>query len=112
MMRAILPAMLLLFALAGCADKPDDFVTPSWKCVQKIVPVGSKVSAAVARSAVAACQKPILQWTNGSMRNACRGDCDFTGARNVTEFGDRKEHIEEMLLLNMSDEIEPSVVRL
>jgi hypothetical protein len=105
-------AFVPLISLIGCSANKPDYVTPAQKCVQKVVPKGTKVSAERARSTLAACRQEVLGWANGSMRNACRGECDYTDPKFVREFGDRKEAIEEMLLLEMSDEIEPRFVRM
>lgn len=97
--------------LAGCHAQADPVVEAK-ACVAKIVPAGAKTSAAKARSAVAACQKRVVEWTNASMRHACSGDCDNSNDQNVKEFRDRKAAIEEILLTNMSDEIQPHSVRM
>ena len=99
---------LAAFAVTACSDRRPEYVQKTDACIDKIVPKGTKVSAQKARSAVTACRKPILEWANASMRNACYGPCDYTDARNIREFRGRKNAIEESLLLNMSDEIKPS----
>ena len=71
-----------------------------------------KVSASRAREIVARCQEPINAWTDGSMRNACSGECDFGDSRNVQERADRKAKIEEILMMSISDEVHPKFVRM
>ena len=100
------------FTATACSDRRPDYVRQADACVEKIVPNGTKVPAQKARSAVEACRKPILEWTNASMRKACYGPCDYTDERNVREFRGRKEAIEEHFLLQLSDEIQPTFLRM
>jgi hypothetical protein len=111
-MRIELALVGIAALTAACSDRRPEYVRQADACVEKIVPKGTKVPAQKARSAVEACRKPILEMANASMRNACYGPCDYTDERNVREFSGRKHAIEEHFLLQMSDEIQPTFLRM
>ena len=98
---------VLGLAIGACTPAWTDPKAVAEQCVRSQVPDGSKVSAERARSAVGNCQKAVREWLDASMRNACRGACDYSDPTVVSERRDRKRVMEERLIMSVSDEVKP-----
>ncbi len=97
-------------AVGACTPAWTDQKAVAEQCVLEQVPIGSKVSANRARDAVGHCQKAVQEWLDASMRNACRGPCDYSDSGVVRERRDRKREMEERLMMSISDEVQPSTL--
>lgn len=100
----------LFLAVGACTPAWTDQKAVAEQCVRDQVPNGSKVSANRARETVENCQKAVQEWLDASMRNACRGPCDYSDPKVVSERRDRKRVMEERLMMSVSDEVRPSTI--
>jgi hypothetical protein len=97
----------LFLAVGACTPAWTDQKAVAEQCVRQQVPKGAKVSAEHARQAVGNCQKAVREWLDASMRNACRGQCNYSDPKVVSERRDRKRVMEERLMMSVSDEVKP-----
>ena len=105
-------AYVAVFGLAACATQHADPKVRAERCVSDRVKGDTKVSAAHARELVDKCQQAVTEWLDATMLHACRGACDYSDPRNVKERLSRKEAIEVRLMMRVSDEVHPRVVRM
>jgi hypothetical protein len=103
---------VLGLTIGACTPASADPKTVAEQCVRSQVPDGSKVSAESARQVVGNCQKAVREWLDASMRNACRGACDYSDPTVASERRDRKRVMEERLMMSVSDEVQPRFPRM
>jgi hypothetical protein len=109
-MRRLVYAAVVV--LGACTAQHADPKVRAEQCVSEQVTSGARVSAAEARELVDKCQQAIRDWLDASMRNACRGACDYSDGDIVKERRNREEAIKEHLMMRVSDEVHPRFVRM
>jgi hypothetical protein len=110
--RVRLAAALPIFLTACQASDPTDFTQPLKDCVAASVPQGRKVSAERAHKVLQSCQPQVRAFAFGSTKQAYGKRFDPRSPRIRQEYEDRKKAIEEMMLLELSDEIKPRQARM
>ena len=106
----MIKSLPLILLLVGCSSGKTNYAGPVQECVANQVPAGTKLSAQRAREVVGNCEVQIDRWAYDGLRQMMGSDFDPDNPSVAQEYRDRKEAIEEMLLVRLSDEIQPRTV--
>ena len=102
--------VILILSLCACGSQSDNYVQAVHNCISDQVPTGKKVSAPVAHEAIRNCKTEIEHWAVEGLRERPGVQFDPQRPAIAREIQHRKEEIEDLLLTNLSDEIEPRTV--
>jgi hypothetical protein len=99
-----LPIFVILAACTGAWTEPRVIAE---QCMKEQFLPGTKVSADLAREALANCEGILRKWLDASMTRTCRGPCNYSQPQVVNERRARRHAMENILMISISDEVEP-----